>query len=249
MPFLILSDIHANFEALHAVLADAQGRYDEILCLGDLVGYGADPNAVVQWARENLRAAVRGNHDKAGSGVEPLYIYNAAARSALEWTQAQLTPESQGYLRGMPRGPLRLAHGNGNSGSEGFDLAHGSPVDEDEYLISIGDASLLRPDLESRLTFFGHTHIQGGFLLARRTVVKIPPQNVLQIGPDDYYLVNPGSVGQPRDRDPRAAYAIFDPDARTVEYRRVAYDIERASQKILAAGLPEMLAARLFEGM
>jgi predicted phosphodiesterase len=247
VPFLILSDIHANLEALEAVLADAQGRYDAILCLGDLVGYGADPNAVVEWARGNLRAVVRGNHDKAGAGEEPLYIYNPAARSALEWTQAHLTPQSQAYLQSMPRGPLRLTNGDGDAA--GFDLSHGSPIDEDEYLISIGDASLLRPDLETRLTFFGHTHIQGGFLLTRRTVVKIHPEGVLQLAPDDFYLVNPGSVGQPRDHNPNAAYVLFDADSRTVEYRRVPYNVERAAEKILAAGLPEMLAARLFEGM
>ena len=249
MPFLILSDIHANLEALQAVLADAQGRYDAILCLGDLVGYGADPNAIVEWARPNLRAVVRGNHDKAGAGEEPLHIYNPAAQSALRWTQAHLTPESQAYLQGMPRGPLRLASGNGSGGAPGFELSHGSPADEDEYLISVGDAALLRPELESRLTFFGHTHVQGGFLLARHTVAKIAPESVLQIEPDHLYLVNPGSVGQPRDRDPRAAYALFDPDAGTVEFRRTAYDVEGAAGKIVAAGLPEFLAARLFEGM
>jgi len=258
VPFLILSDIHANLEALQAVLADAQWRYDAILCLGDLVGYGADPNAVVEWARENLRAVVRGNHDKAGAGEEPLYIYNPAARAALEWTQAELTPLSQAYLQGMPRGPLRLAaNGGGPDGAgadqvsqdRGFDLSHGSPVDEDAYLISAGDAALLRPELETRVTFFGHTHIQGGFLLARRTVAPIRPKGVLQIRPDHFYLVNPGSVGQPRDRDPRAAYVLFDPDAGTVEYRRAEYNVDRAAGKIAAAGLPDFLAARLYEGM
>jgi predicted phosphodiesterase len=248
VPFLILSDIHANLEALEAVLADAQGRYDAILCLGDLVGYGADPNAVVDWARRNVRSVVRGNHDKAGAGEEPLHIYNAAARVALEWTQTQLTPESRGYLQAMPRGPLRLTPDDGGN-ERGFDLAHGSPADEDEYLISIGDVSSLRPQLETRLTFFGHTHVQGGFMVTRRAVAKIPAKGVLQIEPDHFYLINPGSVGQPRDRDPRAAYVLFDADARTVEYRRVAYPVDRAAGKINGAGLPDMLAARLFEGI
>ena len=250
MPFLILSDIHSNLEALEAVLADAKGRYDTILCLGDLVGYGADPNAVVDWARNNLRAAVRGNHDKASSGLDPVHVYNPVARDALAWTQSQLTPESQAYLQKMPRGPLRLSpDSNGDSSGCPFDLSHGSPADEDEYLSSIGDASLLLPDLDSRLTFFGHTHIQGGFRLTGRAVAKIPARGVLQMEPDYFYLVNPGSVGQPRDRNPDAAYAVYDPEAGTVEYRRVAYDIDRAAMKILRAGLPDLLAARLYEGM
>jgi predicted phosphodiesterase len=253
VPFLILSDIHANLEALEAVLADAQGRYDAILCLGDLVGYGADPNAVVEWARQNARAVVRGNHDKAGAGEEPLYIYNPAARAALAWTQAQLTAASRAYLQGMPRGPLRVtAEGRAAERSgydRGFDLAHGSPVDEDEYLISAIDVALLRPELEARLTFFGHTHIQGGFWLTHSAVTRIATEWVLQMEPDYFYLVNPGSVGQPRDHDPRAAYVLFDPLTRTVEYRRTRYDVERAAGKIIAAGLPETLAARLFEGV
>jgi predicted phosphodiesterase len=252
VPFLILSDIHANIEALEAVLDDAQNRYDAILCLGDLVGYGADPNAVVDWARENVRSIVRGNHDKASSGVDPLHIYNPAAREALAWTQSQLTPGSQAYLEAMPRGPLRLS-ANGDGG--GFDLSHGSPVDEDEYLLSIGDAALLRTELETRLTFFGHSHVQGGFLFTRSNVSRIVPNSpvvpngMLQIEPNHFYLVNPGSVGQPRDGNPRAAYAVYGPEAGTIEYRRVTYDVERAAGKILSAGLPEFLARRLFEGM
>ncbi len=125
-------------------------------------------------------------------------------------------------------------------------MAHAA--DEDEYLISTGDAAQLRADLQGRITFFGHTHVQGGFLLAPIGSDRITTVRTLQLEPDYFYLINPGSVGQPRDHDPRAAYALYDPEMRTVEYRRVKYDIAKAAGKILAAGLPDLLAARLFDG-
>lgn len=240
MPYLILSDIHGNLEALDAALADARGRYDRILCLGDLVGYGADPNAVVDWARGNVRAIVRGNHDKVCIGLEPTDTYNPAAQASARWTQSELTPVHRDYLEHLPRGPLPY---------EGLDLVHGSPADEDEYLLSLYQLPALHPFLESQVTFFGHTHVQGGFLMAPRGSRLIQPNVVLNIEPAYFYLVNPGSVGQPRDGDPRAAYALYSPEERTVEFRRVAYDVDRAAAKIRGAGLPEFLAARLYEGM
>jgi len=238
--YLILSDIHANLEALQAVLADAPESYDHILCLGDLVGYGADPNAVVEWISVNATVVIRGNHDKACTGFDDLENYNPAARSSAIWTRTALTPESRDYLEKLPRGPMSY---------EGLDLVHGSHADEDEYLVSARDAEMLKPMLGSSLSFFGHTHVQGGFVLTggkgRRILPNIPVR--LQRGSD--YLVNPGSVGQPRDGNPLAAYAIYRGENVTVEYRRVAYDIRTAARKILTAGLPEFLAARLFEGV
>jgi diadenosine tetraphosphatase ApaH/serine/threonine PP2A family protein phosphatase len=238
--YLILSDIHGNLEALDAVLADAIGRHDRILCLGDLVGYGADPNAIVAWARDNLRAIVRGNHDKVCIGLESADTYNPAAQASSVWTQSELIPTHRDYLERLPRGPLPY---------EGLDLAHGSPADEDEYLLSVFQLPALVPFIQSQITFFGHTHIQGGFLLAPRASRPLFPQVTLNIEPDYFYLVNPGSVGQPRDGDPRAAYALYSPEERAVEFRRVAYDVDRAAAKIRAAGLPEFLAARLHEGI
>jgi diadenosine tetraphosphatase ApaH/serine/threonine PP2A family protein phosphatase len=240
VPYLIVSDIHANLEALEAVLADADGLYDQILCLGDLVGYGANPNAIVAWASEHVRAMVRGNHDKVCVGIDSTETYNQAAQAAALWTQAELIPAHRDFLLSLPRGPLPHA---------GVDLVHGSPADEDEYLLSTQQLPALYPYLAGPLTFFGHTHIQGGFLIAPRGARMIPPQVTLNIEPDYFYLVNPGSVGQPRDGDPRAAYAIYSAEERTVDFRRVAYDIHRASAKIRAAGLPDFLAARLSVGM
>jgi len=239
VPYLILSDIHANLEALSAVLADAAGRYDRILCLGDLAGYGADPNPVCEWSREKATAIVRGNHDRACSGMESLEDYRPAAAASAVWTAGQLTPGNIEYLSRLPRGPLRY---------DDFDLTHGSPEDEDEYLVTLADASPLRDALTAQLTFFGHTHIQGGFLLARRATRRIAPEGVLELEADHFYLVNPGAVGQPRDGDWRAAYAIYSPAQRLVEYRRVEYDVDRAASKIRAAGLPSALAARLYTG-
>jgi predicted phosphodiesterase len=240
VPFLIVSDIHANREALEAVLAHAHGDYDRIVCLGDLAGYGADPNFTVEWARANVSAIVRGNHDRVCAGIESLYSYRPAARAAAEWSQHTLTPENRTYLERLPRGPLPF---------EGFDLVHGSPLDEDDYLMTTADVTTIRHEIEARLTFFGHTHIQGGFLIARGGVKTIDPHRTLELERHCNYLVNPGSVGQPRDGDSHAAYAIYFPLDRVVEFRRVAYDTAAAAEKIRAAGLPDSLASRLLTGV
>jgi predicted phosphodiesterase len=240
VPFLIVSDIHANREALEAVLADARGQYQKIVCLGDLAGYGADPNFTVDWARANASAIVRGNHDKLCAGLESLYSYRPAARAAAEWTISTLTPENRAYLERLPRGPLPY---------EGFDLVHGSPLDEDEYLVTTEDVAVIRKEIETPVSFFGHTHIQGGFLIVRNHVKPIYRHRVLELERDPTYLINPGSVGQPRDGDPQAAYAIYHPKERLVEFRRVAYDAAAAAEKIRAAGLPDSLASRLLAGV
>jgi predicted phosphodiesterase len=240
VPHLIVSDIHGNLEALRAVLADADGRYDRILCLGDLAGYGADPNEVAAWARRDAAVVVRGNHDKDCSGTDSLEHYRPLAQASAVWTRKHLTGETAAYLRALPRGPVRY---------EDFDLVHGSPADEDEYLLDLSDVSPLREFIGAQATFFGHTHIQGGFLIARGGVKRIVPNGMLELEPDHLYLLNPGAVGQPRDGDPRAAYALYWPQERCVEYRRVPYDVQAAAAKIRAAGLPESLAARLSLGM
>ncbi len=245
--YLILSDIHSNREALEAVLDDARGRYDQdaggssgkVLCLGDIVGYGADPNYTAGWVREHATSAIRGNHDKMCSGLETTEGHIGPARAAADWTAQQLDAANVQYLKNLPRGPLRVGD---------FELVHGSPLDEDEYLIHAGDVEMAREGLDAQVTFFGHTHIQGGFLVARRGIRRISPDGILELEPDHLYLINPGSVGQPRDMDPKAAYAIYSPENRTVEFRRVKYDIQKAAQKILDAGLPAVLAGRLYEG-
>jgi predicted phosphodiesterase len=243
--YLILSDLHANWQALEAVVADAEGRYEQVLCCGDLVGYGADPNRIVEWVREHCPVVVRGNHDKACTGQDDLEWFNPVARQAALWTLQALTPENAEYTRNLPRGPLIV---------ESFELVHGSPFDEDEYVLAADEASQAFSYLERRLSFFGHTHVQGGFIWNQSRVETIPhtafrtePQ-VMEIDPACAYLINPGSAGQPRDGDPRAAYVLYDSGAQMVTYCRVAYDIEAAQKQIRGAGLPTILADRLSMG-
>jgi predicted phosphodiesterase len=243
--YLILSDIHSNWQALQAVLADAEGSYERILCCGDTVGYGADPNAVLEWARANLFANIRGNHDKACSGSEDLAWFNPAARASAIWTLNVLAPENMEYLKHLPKGPIAL---------EGFQIAHGSPLDEDEYVANAFDARQLAPYVEYPVTFFGHTHLQGGFLCHRNGCMQLsrprPDEReiVLRFEPESLYLVNPGSVGQPRDNDFRAAYALYAPEERIAALRRVPYDIAGAQERIRAQGLPDSLWRRLGAG-
>src|SRR5205085_4624944 len=184
----------------------------------------ADPNPVVEWTRAHAEVVVRGNHDRACVGLESTEGYNAAARISAEWTRGVLTQENAGYLERLPRGHIPYVTENG-----ACDLVHGSPVDEDDYLINFADVNPLRPVLETRLTFFGHTHIQGGFLVTRTALRRIHIEGTIELEPDYFFLLNPGSVGQPRDGDPRAAYAVYSPEERSVEYRRVVYDIPRAA--------------------
>jgi predicted phosphodiesterase len=244
--YLILSDLHANWEALRAVIASAGSRYDRVVCCGDLVGYGADPDAVVDWVRTNVSALVRGNHDKACAGLEDLDWFNPVARLSALWTQAATQPENIEFLRGLAQGPERI---------NGFQILHGSPLDEDEYVISEQDVAQVAPYLDCSVSFFGHTHLQGAFLCHRNGVKRLiaadtaSGQEVLELENDVTYLINPGSVGQPRDGDRRAAYAIYEPAARLVSLCRAEYDVASAQKKILDAGLPELLALRLDAGI
>jgi predicted phosphodiesterase len=243
--FLILSDIHANWEALEAALNHAAGSYDSIVCCGDLIGYGPDPNRVVDWARSHVAAVIRGNHDKAALGAEILEWFNPVARAAALWTLKELTPENLEYLKRLPKGPLAM---------DSFQIAHGSPLDEDEYLIGAAEVGQAFAYLDRDLTFFGHTHVQGGFALTRRRMRVLTGPGLhdeaaaLDLNPDDAYLINPGAVGQPRDGDPRAAYLLYDPEDRCVVYHRREYDIASVQAKIRRAGLPDALAERLALG-
>ncbi len=245
MRYLILSDLHANREALEAVLQDCEGRYDEVLCCGDLVGYGADPNAIAEWVREHCSVTVRGNHDKACTGLDDLEWFNPVARSAALWTLETLTPDNAQWIRDLPRGPVVRNQ---------FEIVHGSPCDEDEYVLATEEAEQAFGYLETRLAFFGHTHVQGGYIWNHSRVETIArlssrsDRQVMEIDSGCAYLVNPGSVGQPRDGDPRAAYALYDSDALMVTYRRVPYDVAAAQRKIRDSGLPPMLADRLAVG-
>ena len=246
MRYLVLSDIHANMEAFEAVLAAAQTlSYDRILVLGDLVGYGADPNAVVEKVRAlRPHALIRGNHDKVGSGLESPEGFNAVARSAIRWTYDTLTAENRDWLAALPAGPVVV--------DDLIEICHGTPFDEDAYVFDDLDALRSLHAAERPVCLFGHTHVQVGYTLTGNlfTLATIDDARPLtiELPEDGRHLVNPGSVGQPRDGDPRAAYAIADTDRRDVVIYRTEYDIDRARARILDEGLPEILAQRLALG-
>jgi len=247
MRYLIISDIHANLEALQAVLAATEGDYSEIICCGDLVGYGPDPDAVTDWVRTNAKAVVRGNHDRVCSGIEAAEQFNEAARQAAYWTRANLSVENIRYLRDLPPGPLDVA--------ELFAVLHGSPRDEDEYVTTPWEAEEALRTAAHQITFFGHTHLQGGFLrraqrLAETLPMHVPKtknRSVWQVRNDETYYLNPGSVGQPRDGDRRAAFAIYDTTG-LVEFGRTSYDMTPTIEKMREAMLPEFLYRRLTVG-
>lgn len=241
MRYLVLSDLHANLEAFEAVLA-AVGRdaYDRCLLLGDIVGYGADPNAVVDRVRALAPdVAIRGNHDKVASGMESADGFNQAAKYAAMWTLDQLSPENRDYLAALPPGPLEI--------DDVLQICHGSPDDEDEYIFEPVDAVEALRGLSRPLCMFGHTHVPVGYWLSANEFDLIVPdgQTRIDLVPGRRYMVNPGSVGQPRDGDPRAAYGIVDTDTPSVTLYRVEYDVAAAQRKILDARLPEGLARRL----
>jgi diadenosine tetraphosphatase ApaH/serine/threonine PP2A family protein phosphatase len=246
MRYLVLSDIHANMEAFEAVLIAAGPlTYERVLVLGDLVGYGADPNAVVQRVRElKPHALIRGNHDKVGSGLESPEGFNAVARNAIRWTYDALTPANRDWLAALPAGPVVV--------DELIEICHGTPFDEDAYVFDDLDALRSLHAAEREVCLFGHTHVQVGYALTgdQFTLTTIDDTRPLKIELPDggRHLVNPGSVGQPRDGDPRAAFAIADTDRREVIIHRAPYDIEKARARIMEEGLPEILAQRLALG-
>jgi diadenosine tetraphosphatase ApaH/serine/threonine PP2A family protein phosphatase len=244
--YLVLTDIHANLEALQACAADAKvRRYDEVLVLGDVIGYGPDPNGVCDYLRGlTLRAIVRGNHDKVALGMEHADGFNPAARNAARWTLESLTPENRSWVAALPMGPTEV--------DDLLLICHGAPFDEDTYIFDELDAIRALTSAERPLCLFGHTHYAIAFRLTANGLSVVGPgadgQGEIALENGGRYLVNPGSVGQPRDGDPRAAYAIVDTKRRQVEMYRVVYPIEITQEKMLQAGLPEILARRLSSG-
>jgi predicted phosphodiesterase len=237
---LILSDIHGNLEALEAVLEHAKDQYDTIINCGDLAGYGPNPNQVIDWSRATNAVTVRGNHDKACAQLENLEWFNPVARASAVWTYEVLTQENRAYLVNLQRGPTAFA---------GFEIFHGAPQDEDEYIISEDEARAAAQFLNGQLSFFGHTHLQGGFAVHRNGTRRTPDSDIFALDDSMQYLINPGSVGQPRDGDRRAGYALYDSNEGTVQCCRVDYDQAATLRKIIKAGLPEVLGRRLLLGV
>jgi len=244
--YLVLSDIHANIDALESVLAAApSGTWDRVIVLGDLVGYGAEPNAVIDRIRAlDPLVVIRGNHDKAGSGLDDGSSFNHVARMAALWTLEALSTDNREYLRALPQGPVVI--------DDALEICHGAPFDEDHYIFDGDDASRALDALTRQVCLFGHTHLPvvfrrgvevfDGFMPQGSDLMTLPIEGGLS------YLVNVGSVGQPRDGDPRAAFGIYDADAPSLVLRRVAYPVDAAQRRILNAGLPASLANRLAIG-
>jgi len=245
MRYLILSDIHANREALSAVLQRVRRkRWDKTVFLGDLVGYGAHPNQTVEMVRAlKPLVAIRGNHDKVCSGIEDGEMFNRVALQAALWTRQRLTMQNLRWLYRLPEGPVIV--------DGAFAIAHGTPIDEDAYIFGEIEALNVFRQTTFPLCFFGHSHFPVIFGLspdAIHTFLTDAPVFRIRLEPGMRYLVNPGSIGQPRDGSPLASFAIYDSDRGTVSIHRVPYGVLRVQQKILAAGLPRPLADRLALG-
>ena len=248
---LILSDIHSNLEALEACLHTVDG-WDQFVNLGDTVGYGADPNAVIERVRPYGGLSVRGNHDRAVLDPKEIETFNPIAAAAVQWTRNSLTPENMAWLSEVPVGPVY------EPALAGTQFVHGSPGNEDEYILSEFSARTAFADSRAQLIFFGHTHIQGAVEYKENNIQVIHPSYAFKPGSaercdfpledETRYLLNPGSVGQPRDGDWRAAFALYDSDKHQVSFWRAPYDVDLAQQKIVTAGLPYRLASRLREG-
>ncbi len=244
---LILSDLHSNLHALRAVLRFSRRRaIHRFVLLGDLVGYGANPNQLLDRIRElRPRFMVRGNHDKVCAGLEQDGAFSLPARQAADWTRERLRQDNWRFLSDLPVGPLWVG--------EDYQISHGSPMDEDAYLLHMREIGQAFDAFEGQLCFFGHTHLPGCFELdeglGRLNWISLQPDQWFDLQPHCRYLVNPGSVGQPRDRDPRVSFVTYDPKRRRVRLHRLEYDVKGAARAILAAGLHPNLADRLAQGI
>jgi predicted phosphodiesterase len=246
MRFLVLSDIHANATALEASLAAVDGRWERVVCLGDIVDYGPDPNEVTERVKALDPIIIRGNHDKAVTGLIDLEGFNPLAQIAAQWTREHMEPANLNYVTEMAAGPVTV---------DSLTLVHGAYQDEDEYVFVPMQAMSGLLESPTDVTFFGHTHYQGGFSYraGQIGVIQLKPEPgpkfaALRLERGTRYLLNPGSIGQPRDGDPRAAFAIADMDHQVIEFWRVPYDIAAVQERMREAGLPGPLIDRLAAG-
>jgi putative phosphoesterase len=238
--YAIISDIHANVEALNAVLPkiDELG-VDKIVCLGDVVGYNASPNECVEVIREREIPCILGNHDAVACGLEEPWGFNPIALQAAMWTRNALNTKSLEWLRSLPD-TLEF---------ESFVAVHGAPLDRNTYLFTWEDVIPYLAYLEEKdydLCMFGHTHSPGIF--STDGVYTVDDDDKFQLGEGKRFFINPGSVGQPRDGDPRAAFGLLDMEKREFEQVRIAYPVDKAANRVVDAGLPHFLAERLALG-
>jgi predicted phosphodiesterase len=240
LKYAIISDLHANLEALTTVLKVIEDiRVDRIICLGDVVGYNASPNECIDIVREREIPTICGNHDAVACGIEEPWGFNPVALSAALWTRESLTPDNLNWLKELPDATQ----------FDSFLAVHGAPADRDTYLFSWEDILPHVPYVEERkcdLCFFGHTHCPGIF--STDGMYTVDDNSKFALGDQKLFFVNPGSVGQPRDCDPRASFGLLDSEEREFELVRMDYPIEQAAARIIEAGLPPFLAERLKRG-
>lgn len=239
MRYAVISDIHSNLEALEAFLKMAESlSVDKTVCLGDIVGYNANPNECVELVRERKFLCLMGNHDSRVAGLEEATDFNFQAARAVSWTRAEITPENVEFLKALPR---TLAV------NKKFLAVHGWLNDTDRYIFGSKDALSnfnLMEETKTSLCFFGHTHVPIAYV-KNGGVETLRAEQTLTLEKGKSYLVNPGSIGQPRDRDPRASYLVYDDKKSQITFFKTDYDITATAGKIIEAGLPERLAERL----
>ena len=242
MRYAIISDIHSNLEAFQSVLGDLdeKGEFDKIWCLGDIVGYGPDPHSCIELLRKQNQISVAGNHDLASIGLRDTFDFNRYAVIAADWTKRQLTDEDIKYLSSLPE---KLIEAD-------FTLVHGSPRDPiNEYVLSERVAEENFNYFETKYCLVGHSHVPLIFasIGSEAILLNIERESYLLLN-KERLIINPGGVGQPRDNDPRASYAIYDSDSGRIFHRKVEYDISATQEKMQEAGLPEFLISRLSYG-
>ena len=244
MRYFIFSDVHANLEAFDAVLsAIAEEQVNRIIFLGDIVGYGAQPNEVVDRLKQlKPDAMIRGNHDKVIAGIKDGSDFQDLALTSAMWSRLQIRPDNKAYLRCMPQGPITL--------EKEIQISHGSPHDEDFYILNHWEARLILHRSESWIVFYGHTHLPMIYSTESKFSQHYPEDDecCYSLSEDKQYLINPGAVGQPRDLNPKASFALLDTDENIICIKRVGYDIRATQRKIREAGLPTWHADRLAAG-
>lgn len=242
MRYGILSDIHSNFDALTAVIRELDGLgIDTLVCLGDIVGYGPSPNECCDLLRARGCLAIAGNHDEAAVSPTEADGFNALALRAIAWTKGELSAENRAFLSQLPR----------ERSFDSFVIVHGAPIFHFDYILNVIDAQSAFERVTAPVTFIGHTHVAEVYFQDDRQRTfhqKLSGGGRIEVAPQYRYIINPGSVGQPRDRNPQASFAYFDDAGRIIEVRRVTYDVMRVRERMQDAKLPSQLGERLSIG-
>lgn len=245
MKYLVFSDIHSNLEAFNRLMAITKNKaIDKYIFLGDLVGYGPDPNETINLFRDLGEVSlIRGNHDKVVADLESSSLFNPVAAYSAEWSKTQISDGNLQYLKEIRKGPEIVDHF--------ITICHGSTFDEDYYVFSMFDALESFKFMETSIGFFGHTHFPIIYLLRNEKIDVVPLNSKTRIKLDrnTKYLINPGSIGQPRDKNPNSSYIIFDSARRDISFFRFSYNFKKTQKKIINAGLPDTLASRLESGI